>query len=387
MPEKDINSPASILGAIGVMVMVPMFFLVMPIYVGALADDFGFTNAQIGYLISIELGSAALASLTALLWLRKLNWRHVLFVLLAVLGAANLISIQAGGAYEDLLFIRATAGFAAGAMMAIALAALGDTRNQDRNFALGIVGQLGVSGSLLIILPFFVDRWGAASVFTVFFAACVFAIPLARLVPAAGKTPIVTRITERRSLLPLWGLAGSAAIFIGQSAVWAFIERMGSVAGLSPQTIGIALGASVFAGIGGALSAFWLADRKGRLMPMVIAMIGEVICLLFLLGGFTTAIFFAVVIMYSVFWNFWVPYQMSVVAVTDVSGRFIALITFFQAAGIAVGPALVGPLLTENNFDPVAWTGIGFALLAIILFLPVTVGYKQSSAVPAHNYD
>ena len=385
MPEKDINNPTSVLGAIGVMVMVPMFFLVMPIYVGALADDFGFTNAQIGYLISIELGSGALASLTALFWLRKLNWRHMLFVLLAVLGAANLISIQAGGSYEELLFIRATAGFAAGAMMAIALAALGDTRNQDRNFALGIVAQLTVSGSLLLVLPLFVVRWGAASVFMVFLAACVIAMPLVRLVPAAGKTPSVTRITERRSLLPLWGLAGSAAIFIGQSAVWAFIERMGSVAGLSPRTIGIALGVSVFAGIGGAFSAFWLADRKGRLMPMVVAMIGEVICLLFLLGGFTTAIFFAVVIVYSVFWNFWVPYQMSVVAVTDVSGRFIALITFFQAVGIAVGPAMVGPLLNQNNFDPVIWTGIGFAVLAMVLFLPVTVGYKQSSAEPAHT--
>ena len=387
MPEKDVNSPTSILGAIGVMVMVPMFFLVMPIYVGALADDFGFTNAQIGYLISIELGSAALASLTALFWLRKLNWRHMLFVLLVVLGAANLISIQAGGAYEELLFIRAIAGFAAGAMMAIALAALGDTRNQDRNFALGIVAQLTVSGSLLLVLPLFVVRWGAASVFMIFLAACVIAMPLARLVPAAGKTPSVTRINERRSLLPLWGLAGSAAIFIGQSAVWAFIERMGSAAGLSPRTIGIALGASVFAGIGGAFSAFWLANRKGRLMPMVVAMIGEVICLLFLLGGFTTAIFFAVVIMYSVFWNLWVPYQMSVVAVTDVSGRFIALITFFQAAGIAVGPALVGPLLDQNNFDPVVWIGIGFALLAMVLFLPVTAGYEQSSAESAHNYD
>lgn len=298
-----------------------------------------------------------------------------------------MMSIQAGGAYEDLLIIRATAGFAAGAMMAIALAALGDTRNQDRNFALGIVAQLTVSGSLLLVLPLFVGRWGAASVFMVFLAACVIAMPLARLVPAAGKTPSVTRITERRSLLPLWGLAGSAAIFIGQSAVWAFIERMGSVAGLSPQTIGIALGASVFAGIGGALSAFWLAERKGRLVPMVVAMIGEVICLLFLIGGFTTAIFFAVVIMYSVFWNFWVPYQMSVVAVTDVSGRFIALITFFQAAGIAVGPALVGPLLTENNFDPIIWTGIGFAVLAIVFFLPVTVGYKPTSAESTQVFD
>ena len=377
MSDRDINSPKAIIGAIGVMVMVPMFFLVMPMYVGALSDDYGFTNAQIGYLISIELGSAALASLTALFWLRQVNWRTVLLVFLVVLAAMNMLSIRVGGTYEELLWIRTIAGFSAGAMMAVALAALGDTQDQDRNFAFGVTGQLGISGCLLLVLPYFIGRWGAASIFTVFLIACAIAAPLARWLPSTGKAPVVRRITERRSLLPLWGLAGSAAIFVGQAAVWAFIERMGSAAGLSPTTIGLALGSSVFAGIAGALAASWLADRKGRRMPMALAMIGEVVCLLFLFNGYTTAIYFAVVILYSVCWNFWLPYQMGVIAETDVSGRFVALITLSQAVGIAVGPALVGPMISQNNFDPVIWTGIGFALLAMVMFLPVTIKPKS----------
>ena len=142
MSDPDLNSPKAIIGAIGVMVMVPMFFLVMPMYVGALSEDYGFTNAQIGYLISFELGSAALASLTALVWLRRVNWRTVLLVFLVVLAAMNMLSIRVGGDYDELLLIRAIAGFSAGAMMAIALAALGDTKDQDRNFAFGVTGQL-----------------------------------------------------------------------------------------------------------------------------------------------------------------------------------------------------------------------------------------------------
>ena len=380
MSDRDINSPKAIIGAIGVMVMVPMFFLVMPMYVGALSDDYGFTNAQIGYLISIELGSAALASLTALFWLRQVNWRTVLFVFLILLAAVNVLSILVGGAYEKLLLIRAVAGFSAGAMMAIALAALGDTQNQDRNFAFGVMGQLGISGCLLLVMPYFIGDWGAASVFTVFLIACAVAIPLVRWIPAAGKEPAVNGISQRKSLLPLWGLAGSAAIFVGQAAVWAFIERMGSAAGLSPGTIGVALGSSVFAGLAGALVASWLADRKGRRLPMALAMTGEIVCLYFLFGGFTTASFFAVVIGYSVCWNFWLPYQMGVIAETDVSGRFVALITLSQAVGIAVGPALVGPMISQDNFDPVVWTGIGFAMLAMVMFLPVTAGRKTAFA-------
>jgi predicted MFS family arabinose efflux permease len=155
---------------------------------------------------------------------------------------------------------------------------------------------------------------------------------------------------------------------------------MGSAAGLSPGTIGLALGGSVFAGIAGALAASWLADRQGRRIPMALAMIGEVVCLLFLFGDYTTAIYFAVVIFYSVCWNFWLPYQMGVIAETDVSGRFVALITLSQAVGIAVGPALVGPMINQDNFDAVVWTGIGFALLAMVMFLPVTASQKPALA-------
>jgi DHA1 family inner membrane transport protein len=376
--DHDINSPRAIIGAISVMVLVPMFFLVMPVYVGALAVDYGFSNTQIAYLISMELGGAALASLTALFWMRQVNWRIVLIAFLGVLIAANTLSIFVGSAYDTLILIRAVAGFSAGAMMAIAIAALGDTQQQDRNFAYGVVGQLGVSGCLLIALPYFISNWGVASVFTVFLIACAVVAPFISWIPPAGKRPSAKRVSEGRSLLPLWGLAGSAAIFVGQAAVWAFIERMGSEAGLSPGTIGAALGSSVLAGIAGALAASWLANRKGRRLPMLLAMIGEVICLLFLLGGYTTAIYFAVVIGYSVCWNFWLPYQMSVIAETDISGKFIALITFSQAVGIAVGPALVGPLIAEGNFDPVIWAGIGFAILAMILFLPVTAAAKAA---------
>lgn len=380
MSDPDLNSPKAIIGAIGVMVMVPMFFLVMPMYVGALFEDYGFTNAQIGYLISIELGCAALASLTALFWLRQVNWRTVLLVFLISLAAVNVLSILVGGTYEKLLLIRAVAGFSAGAMMAIALAALGDTQNHDRNFAFGVMGQLGISGCLLLVMPYFIGSWGAASVFAVFLVACVIAIPLARWIPSTGKAPIVARITKRESLLPLWGLAGSAAIFVGQAAVWAFIERMGSAAGLSPGTVGVALGSSVLAGIAGAFVASWLAGRKGRRLPMAVAMIGEIVCLLFLLGGYTTAVYFAVVIVYSICWNFWLPYQMAVIAETDVSGKFVALITLSQAVGVAVGPALVGPMISQDNFDPVVWTGIGFAMLAMVMFLPVTVSPKPALA-------
>ena len=380
MIKSDLNNPRTIAGAVGVLVMVPMFFLVMPMYVGALSEDYGFSNDQIGYLISIELGGAALASFTALFWLRRINWRSTVLVLLMTLAIANWISIEADGVYEKLQIIRAVAGSSAGAMMAIAIAALGDTSHPDRNFGFGVAGQLGVSGCLLLVLPYFISRWGAASVFAVFLVASLAALPFSRWLPSAGEQSVGAKLTDLRSLLPIWGLAGSVAIFVGQSAVWAFVERMGSAAGLSAGFIGLALGFSVLSGLIGALAASWLAAGKGRLVPMGLAMIGQVFCLIFLLGNFSATIYLAVVIFYSVCWNFWLPYQMAVIAAKDISGKFVALITLSQALGVALGPALAGSMIGQNNFDPVVWMGIGFAILAMIMFLPVTISPKPALA-------
>lgn len=371
MTDRSVDSPKAIAGAIGIVVLAPMFFLVMPLYVGALADDYGYSGARIGNLLSTELGAAALASLVALVWLRRINWRQVSLLLLVVLLAGNVVSILVGDDYAGLIASRAVSGFAAGSLMAIALALLGDTQLQARNFAYAVAGQLTISGSLLIVLPGFISRWGAISVFGLFGAAALLGMALSRWLPAAGNSTNMAPVGDRRSWLPLWGLAGTVAIFIAQAAVWAFIERMGADAGLQPDFIGMALGVSVIAGLGGALLAGRTGSRKGFLVPMAIAMAGEVFCLLLLFGDLTAAHYVVVVVGYSIFWNYWLPLQMAVIAATDVSGRFIALITFSQAAGIAIGPALAGAFLTADNYAPVVWTGIVFAVLAMALFWPV----------------
>ncbi len=358
------------------MVLAPMFFLVMPLYVGALAVDFEFTDARIGSLLSTELGAAAIASLLALFWIRICNWRLVSVALLVVLLLGNLISIQVGDYFTGLVGSRAISGFAAGSLMAIALAALGDSRLQTRNFGFGVAAQLTVSGCLLIVLPGFVARWGATSIFGLFALAALLGMLMARWLPAAGDSADREKISDRRSWLPLWGLAGSASIFIAQAAVWAFIERMAASAGFTADFIGMALGISVIAGLGGALLAGWLGSRRGWLIPMTAAMVGEVLCLTFLLGEFSAVAYFVVVVAYSICWNFWLPLQMAVIAETDVSGRFIALITLAQASGIAIGPALAGSFLTTDNYDPAVWTGIVFAVVAMALFLPVTWSRK-----------
>ena len=91
--------------------------------------------------------------------------------------------------------------------------------------------------------------------------------------------------------------------------------------------------------------------------------------------------FAAIVILYQLFWNLWIPYQMSVVAAVDTTGRFSVLIPLFQAAGIALGPALAAIYLETAGYVAVNVIGVGFAVLALLLFVPVTLRYRMAQPV------
>ena len=360
------------------LVMGPMFFLILPLYVGALIDHLGFSIQQVGTLTSIELGGAALASIVAVFWIRLLSWRVIGLSTAVGLLLCNVVSALAGGSYESLIIIRVCAGFCAGSMTSVAIVALGDTEKIDRNFAWGIVSQLTVSALLFFVLPIPVETWGVNAMYSVLATCAVIGMCGALLLPATDRNNEKIKFTLKGVHKPLLGLLGGTAFFIANGAVWAFIERIGISSGLSNTFIGSTLGLSVLAGIVGAFMASLIADRINRFWPMCIAMTGQLVCLLFLVGKLSTTTYFIAVIIYQVCWNLWIPYQMSVVAAVDINGRFIVLITFFQALGIALGPLLAVQFLTGSDYSPVIIIGVLFAIISLLLFFPITLGDRQT---------
>ena len=116
--------------------------MIMPVYVGALADSYGFDNRQLGWLTSSELSGQAVAILIALYWIRRLSWRVIMLWSSLALMVCNLLSISADGAYALLLLLRCLAGFAVGSILAIGCTLLGDTVQADRNFGLLIGAEV-----------------------------------------------------------------------------------------------------------------------------------------------------------------------------------------------------------------------------------------------------
>jgi len=376
---SGVDQPRSIFGLICLLVMGPMFFLLMPLYIGALVDHLGLSNSQAGLMASLELLGTCVAAVVAMFWIRRLSWRVVALASAIVLVSGNVLSLLFVADLQLLVGLRLLTGFASGCLVSLACAGLGDTRMPDRNFAFGVVGQLAISGALFIMLPSVIVVQGVAGIFGCFALCGVVAIIGAILLPVSGvKHEATGTLRSPGAWKPLWALAGGAAFFVANTAVWAYIERIGVASGLAGDFIGTMLGVGVFASILGPLLAAWSGDRINRFWVMLAALIGEIACLAFLRVGMDGTTFAAIVLLYQFFWNLWIPYQMSVVAAVDTTGRFSVLIPLFQAAGIALGPALAAIYLETAGYVAVNVIGVGFAVLALLLFVPVTLRYRQA---------
>ncbi len=79
----DRNAPAAIGAGIFISVIGVFALMIMPIVPGVLMAELGFSKEAATGVISAEVGGGALASIFAMFWIGKLNWRStMLFAIL-----------------------------------------------------------------------------------------------------------------------------------------------------------------------------------------------------------------------------------------------------------------------------------------------------------------
>jgi predicted MFS family arabinose efflux permease len=170
----------------------------------------------------------------------------------------------------------------------------------------------------------------------------------------------------------LKGIMALLACFVfnmGIMAVWAYLERMGHAAGLEPVFIGRALALSLFGALFGALVAAALADRYGRILPLIVTLVIQVIAVVLLNGELTESAFLAGVILFAFAWNFPVAYQLAITVSVDVSGRLVVLFLSAVKLGYAVAPVIAAQLfLLGGAFLPVLILAMAAFLVSALIF-------------------
>ncbi len=372
----NLSHPAAIAATIAIIVTGGGVFLILPVFVGALVDTGGLGNAQAGAVASADLAGIFVASIAALAWVRRADWRCVALVSLACMVAGNIACLFVDG-FAPLLALRGVLGLAAGNLMAIGMAHLARVDNTDRAFALAIAGQVAFSTAALWLLPGAVASWGLTGLFGLLTGLSAFGLLAATRLVRGPETPTRERVVGTVGNGHVFvALAANTLFFIAQSGVWAYLERIAAGAELAPEVVGRTLALSVSLALVGPVAASLIAGRYGRALPLAGVVIGQLAALWWLKGPMTAVGFLVAATAFQIFWNFAIPYLVATVAALDRAHRHIVLVTPFQAAGIAAGPALAGYLANDGDLTRVVWLGGAALLTSAVLLLPYALRWR-----------
>ncbi|WP_455210035.1 MFS transporter [Kaarinaea lacus] len=364
------NRPGVLITAIWINAVAPLWYSLLPLYIGALVDELGFDTDKVGWLASVELLGYAVASMSAFFWMRRASWRQmVVMASLAMLIANSLCMLWQS--FATLLLLRFICGVTAGVLLAIAYSLLSDTNNPDRNFGFAISAQVSLGMIVILVLTWFISSISVTDFFLVFIFLALSVLPVVKKLPNEA-VPHKTGLFPGRifSLQAITILIAVGVFTLGQSAVWAFVERIGIAAELPQDFVGFTLALTLGISISGSLAAAWMADRWGHIVPFVLFIIVQGTALWLFTHPATKLLYFNASGLYQFIWSFVVPYFMAVLVSVDKSGRYTSLLVVAMAMGALFGPVLAGNYVVNDNYSGVLAIGAICTVLSVLLVAP-----------------
>ncbi len=206
-----------------------------------------------------------------------------------------------------------------------------------------------------------------------------------RFIPDGGakEVPEAQSVQAASMAAPLVGLGVMFIWCTGLGAVWGSMLFIGIAAGLEFTSAGYAIAISSTIAILGALAASAMGDKYGRLAPVSIGLIVQMVMISLLTGDMSFWRFAITAAIFQVFWNLTGPYIMATIASSDATGRAAVLIPAAQTGGFFLGPFLATMWVTETDLFPANMVGIVGCLIALIIFVPLVMRINKATAAEA----
>ena len=347
---------------------------VLPVWAGLFAERFGFSAAEIGWLLSADMSANAVATLAARLWIHRVHLRHAILLGLVLYVGGNLacLGITEFGA---LLVLRYAVGIGMGTLVAVSAAGIGATSKPDRNFGFALSTQVTIGGALLFSTPILVAAGGIASFYVVLAVLMGSVLLLIGRTPAAFDKPAAASPASPLGLNGplLLGFGGIVLFFVGMNGFWSFVERIADQKGFTGEFTSVVLAVSVLVSVFGSLLAAWMSDRYGRIGPILIGCSITIGSVLLLLIGPSHLLFFVSINLFNWMYNFIIPFQSGWIADLDTTGRNITVLPAVQGAGISLGPIVAGSLVAGTDYLPVIPMSVVVLVLAALAFSTLKV--------------
>ena len=355
--------------------------LIAPVLAVKLATDLGFSNGEIGLLLSLELGSFALATLPSYFWLRRVNIRKAVYVLATVAVLGNVAS----GFFADfgpLAACRIVTALAAGSITVIILGIGGKASNPARSFGLFVLAQVVMGAVVLLLFPLVYANLPISALFWTLAALAVLVVVVARVLDG---DLLKAREGEEQSTgahrdVPRYvaGLAAVFLLFLAAIGVYSFLGQIAVQAGVDIDSVSIAFSIATIVGIAGPIVATVLGERRRAWVTVGVAFVIIVVAVA-LAFGLTSAVMLTVsAALISLAWNYLPPYLFS--AVGRASGSPYALSTINLLVGIAfaIGPVAAGQILENAGANVLIIVGV-------IVLAAAAVAGTFAAATRAHG--
>ncbi len=388
--EARVDSAKSLSFVIGLAVLGPIVFLILPVYLGALYNDLGLGESQLGLLATIELLGIAVTATTGVFWSTRWDWRRTIGGALALIVVGNLVTYFAldSISYEGLLALRFAIGMAAGAMTAIMLAYLAAHPDTERASGFLVSAQTFLQVGGLYTVPVLIAAPLLGGIFLgakgVFLAMAIFGLILLagiRSMPRSGDAGETAADEEQgdhgHGMHAAVVLLSIALFFIAQTALWGFLELLGADSGVPADKTVLAITLSTLVAVLGPLVASYFGGRLGQFTPLLVAGVIQFVGLAILM--IVEIDFVVLLVALSIFqfgWTMAIPYQYGVMADVDPTHRFIVLVSPASALGLAFGPVIAGVLIESSGYTAM-YIAVGVALALYLACILPFAGKKS----------
>lgn len=353
----------------------------MAFNIDAIASSFNVTNTTAGLVASVEMAAIAAGNLTfARLATRLSAQRTYLAGVLAVV-SMNILSIIAPTT-DWLLFCRAPAGFALGAVVATVMTTAGRSHKPELTFGV-INSMVGVMGILIafvlpraldlhLVLPAITDWSEVDGLYLVYAISSLFALLFIPATPLTEPVVLSEDAAERPKLLVGWlGLVGLGIIFFGHGTLALFIVKIGRSVSLSPEVIGYVFMVGSSVGVGLPLLAGYIGTRMNALIPIALILLVVAVSAFLLASAGTPLQFFIVAPLFAVLPVAIMPIFLGCLSRVDPTGSLAGSHAAFVLIGGALAPFAGGALSDLGGFSLNGWFVIGCLIVGALLIYPV----------------
>ena len=353
----------------------------MAFNIDAIASSFNVTNTTAGLVASVEMAAIAAGHLTfARLATRLSAQRTYLAGVLAVV-SMNILSIFAPTT-DWLLFCRAPAGFALGAVVATVMTTAGRSHKPELTFGV-INSMVGVMGILIafvlpraldlhLVLPAITDWSEVDGLYLVYAISSLFALLFIPATPLTEPVVLSEDAAERPKLMVGWlGLVGLGIIFFGHGTLALFIVKIGRSVSLSPEVIGYVFMVGSLVGVALPLLAGYIGTRMNALIPIALILLVVAVSAFLLASAGTPLQFFIVAPLFAVLPVAIMPIFLGCLSRVDPTGSLAGSHAAFVLIGGALAPFAGGALSDLGGFSLNGWFVIGCLIVGALLIYPV----------------